>query len=57
MSCSGPCDQGRKECPAPDACESPDDGAMEMLGILSVYVVGIAFGAVIAAGIFFVFFP
>lgn len=56
MNCSGPCDQGRARCPTPDACEAPDDGSMEMLGVLSVYVVGIAFGAVSAAIIIWLFF-
>lgn len=23
IRCSGPCDQGRRECPCPDACERP----------------------------------
>lgn len=43
-------------CPTPDACETPDDGSIEMLGVLSVYVVGIAFGAVLATIVILVFF-
>lgn len=45
MSCNGPCQQGRKPCPTPVACESPIyDGGMELLGMLFVYLMGIATG-------------
>lgn len=26
--CSGPCEQGRRKCPHPDACFRPEDPAM-----------------------------
>lgn len=25
MSCSGPCQQGKKPCPCPQSCQTPDD--------------------------------
>jgi hypothetical protein len=39
--CTGPCDQGRKPCPAPEACElQNDDGReIEFLGAASVVVI------------------
>lgn len=30
--CSGPCEQGRKPCPTPDACELRNDDGLEALG-------------------------
>lgn len=41
MQCNGPCDQGRKECPTPQACEHPpeDDRDNEMGYILVISVV------------------
>lgn len=27
MSCSGPCNQGKKPCPTPTACQTPSDEA------------------------------
>jgi hypothetical protein len=46
MSCTGPCNQGRKPCPTPEACESPIiiDGGMELLGMLAIYLMGVATG-------------
>ena len=33
--CSGACDQGRKACPAPAACEQPeDDGLLADVAVL-----------------------
>lgn len=26
--CSGPCEQGKKPCPTPEACRVPDEGQM-----------------------------
>lgn len=39
-TCHGPCEQGRKPCPCPMACEEPskDDG-VDSLGLLMVGVV------------------
>jgi hypothetical protein len=47
MSCTGPCEQGRKTCPTPEACQRPDhDGGMELLGMLMIYLMGVASGTV-----------
>lgn len=46
MSCTGPCNQGRKPCPTPEACEQPAyDGGMGLVAMLVVYVAGMASGA------------
>jgi hypothetical protein len=46
MSCTGPCNQGRKPCPCPEACGNPTyDGSMELLGMLMIYLMGVATGA------------
>ena len=53
MSCTGPCNQGRKPCPTPEACHAPaTDGGMEMLGMLAVYVMGVATGVIATLIIF-----
>ncbi len=36
-ACSGPCNQGRKACPCPDACEAEED-APHVSGAISVCV-------------------
>ena len=28
LECNGPCEQGRKPCPCPEACRVPDEGQM-----------------------------
>lgn len=46
MSCTGPCNQGRKPCPTPEACHAPVyDDSMELLGMLFIYLMGVATGA------------
>lgn len=55
MICSGPCNQGRQECPTPDACEIPDSSSMEMLGVIAVYIVGMIVGAGMAGIVIWVF--
>jgi hypothetical protein len=48
-ACSGPCEQGRKACPCPDACEAEDD-APHVSGAISVCVwLAVASAAVVAA--------
>lgn len=46
MHCTGPCEQGRKPCPAPDACErvNTDGAELEFLGaiVLAVLVCVVA---------------
>ena len=37
--CTGPCDQGRKPCPAPDACELRNDDDLEMLGRIVLAII------------------
>jgi hypothetical protein len=37
--CSGPCEQGRKPCPAPDACEIRNDDGREIEFLGGVVVV------------------
>jgi hypothetical protein len=37
--CTGPCDQGRKPCPAPDACEIRNDDGREIEFLGGVVVV------------------
>lgn len=45
MSCTGPCNQGRKPCPTHEACENATiDGGMKLLGMLVIYVMGVATG-------------
>ena len=50
-SCHGPCDQGRKKCPCPAACEAPDE--LSILGIFVKFIVGvlamIGFGVLVGA--------
>jgi hypothetical protein len=50
--CAGPCDQGRKLCPCPEACESaaPDDGALDAASGIIVWVAGTlgAWGVIVA---------
>ncbi len=50
--CTGPCDQGRKQCPTPDACElrdSSDDG-LEAVGlVVAIIALLTVMGLVVAA--------
>lgn len=50
--CHGPCEQGRKPCPTPDACELQEpvctDG-LELLGIASIAVALLALMVVLLA--------
>ena len=39
--CSGPCDQGRKKCPCPVACEMEAPEDFNALEILGKFVVGV----------------
>ena len=41
LRCHGPCEQGRKPCPVPAACEAGVDDAPESLGRLVVLGLGI----------------
>lgn len=53
MSCNGPCNQGRLPCPTPEACEQPlNDGGMGLIGMLAIYVMGVATGVIGALIIF-----
>jgi hypothetical protein len=38
-SCSGPCAQGRKDCPTPEACQQPD--GIDGTGIVRAVVWGL----------------
>lgn len=46
--CSGPCDQGRKPCPAPDACELRNDDDLELLGRIVLAIIGALATALVA---------
>ena len=46
-SCSGPCQQGRRACPTPDACRRPDDSGLP--GPAMALVIAIGLIAIIAA--------
>jgi hypothetical protein len=51
--CNGPCDQGRKSCPTPEACElaaDADDG-LEAAGLLLVAIVVVLVISLVAASI------
>jgi hypothetical protein len=53
MSCTGPCNQGRQPCPTPEACGTPTyDGGMELLGMLAVYLMGVATGVILTIVLF-----
>lgn len=41
MSCTGPCNQGRRACPTPEACLREVDDAMETLGAIALGVVAL----------------
>lgn len=47
QSCSGPCQQGRRTCPTPEACQRPDDSGLPGLAIALAIAIGLI--AVIAA--------
>jgi hypothetical protein len=51
IHCSGPCEQGRKPCPAPDACERVDTsgGELEFLGAIVIAVLACAFAVLLVA--------
>lgn len=59
-ACHGPCDQGRRECQVPDACQLPDDadsdfgaikGLLSIPGLVSaLIVVGIVLAVVFKFG-------
>jgi hypothetical protein len=38
--CTGPCEQGKKDCPCPYACEQEDDG-VEAVGAMVCLAVGV----------------
>ena len=46
-TCSGPCDQGRRACPTPEACQAPDDSGLPGPAMALAIAVGLI--AVIAA--------
>lgn len=50
-ACHGPCEQGRKPCPCPMACEEPtsDDG-VEALGLIVMALLVIVFFAILGLG-------
>lgn len=49
-TCTGPCEQGRKACPTPDACEraSDYDGIGAIRGIVFAVPLGLLLWALIA---------
>lgn len=50
--CTGPCDQGRKQCPTPDACELRDSGddGLEAVGlVVAIIALLTVMGLVVAA--------
>lgn len=51
--CHGPCDQGRKPCPCPVACEMEAPDELSILGIFVKFIVGvlamIGFGVLVGA--------
>lgn len=51
MHCTGPCEQGRKPCPAPDACERvcTDDDGINTLGAIFIAVLACAVIALLVA--------
>lgn len=38
--CAGPCEQGRKLCPCPEACETPDKDSLNTSACVLVWIVG-----------------
>lgn len=46
-ACSGPCDQGRRACPTPDARQAPDDSGLP--GPAMALVIAIGLIAILAA--------
>lgn len=49
-SCVSNCDQGRKLCPCPDACQKPEDGSLGAATGVLIWIIGglASWGAVIA---------
>jgi hypothetical protein len=46
--CAGPCDQGRRPCPTPEACEVPNDLYDPKLAVLTDLAIAVAIIAAIA---------
>lgn len=46
-TCSGPCDQGRRACPTPEACQAPDESGLP--GPAMALAIAIGLIAIIAA--------
>ena len=40
-SCSGPCQQGRRTCPTPEACQRPDDSGLPGLALTLAIAIGL----------------
>ena len=38
VGCHGPCQQGRKECPHPQACYRPEDGSKPQVSSLLIAI-------------------
>jgi hypothetical protein len=51
-ACHGACQQGRKLCPNPEACQQDDDGKFSTISCLIVWVFGslAAWAAIVALG-------
>ncbi len=49
--CNGPCDQGRKRCPTPEACELAADAAAESDGLEAVGMLVVAIVVVLVIGL------
>lgn len=41
QSCSGPCQQGRRTCPTPEACQRPDDSGLPGLALTLTIAIGL----------------
>ena len=48
QACTGPCDQGRKLCPSPEACQLEDDGSELGFGLALCAVSAVAVLAALA---------
>jgi hypothetical protein len=49
IRCHGPCEQGRKPCPTPDACElREEDGSNELFYIFVIAVTFVSIMALLA---------
>lgn len=58
MSCTGPCEQGRKPCPCPAACEQESDDSpstIEAVGRLVVWAFALIGFVAVLAGLFKVY--